>query len=80
VLDDPAIDYVHRAAKQSLKLVAHFLAVCQQVSLRSEFYQHVDVAVGAEIVAQDRAEQRKLGDMSVLAEGRDLVHRQIDPD
>lgn|GEM_PF-4039716 len=48
-------------------------------SIRLEFNEYIHIAIGSEIVAQDRAEYRQTADFVALTEGCDQVSRDFDP-
>ena len=71
-LDTGAFGQVHFAAEERLELLFHANHVEERVARAVlERDQHVDVAVRAEVVAQDGAEKRQLRHLPALAEGGD---------
>src|SRR5450756_3218853 len=68
-LDGAAADEVDLSTYDTDQLVFHRDMVEQApFGIRCEAGQHVDVAVGAEVIAQHRPEQRKLDDLPASAE------------
>src|SRR6266849_10601542 len=61
------------APKEIRQLLLHAEERETRNVVRIELDQHVDVTVRAEVVAQDRPEQRELTDVVATAEVRDLV-------
>src|SRR5688572_16145376 len=65
--------------EQRLQLFNHLHPVEERmVGIRSELHQHVHVAVGAKVVAQDGAEEREFADLPLAAERLDLLLRDFD--
>src|SRR3990172_5101107 len=79
-LDPPAAHHVHRPSQDPLQFVLHVDVVKEAPRrVRCERHQHVDIAVGTEILAQHGAEEGELGDLPAAAEVRDAFFRDIDP-
>ena len=73
------LDEVHVPAEEGDQFVAH-LDQMEEVPrvIGLEAHEDIHVAVGPEVVAEDRAEQGELADPPLAAEGLDAGHRDID--
>ena len=79
-IDDEFLAHeVYRPLEHPLHLLDHFHPIEQRVpGVGLELHEHVHVAVGAKVVAQDGAEERELADLPLAAERLDLrlPHRE----
>src|SRR5665647_2813614 len=69
---------VHWTAERHRQLLLHLHELEQTpAGVGIEAYQHVDVAIGTEVVSEDRSEQSQFYDFPPGAEFQDLLLRQI---
>ena len=77
--DGSASDQVHVPSEYSAQLVLHPDYVEERApSFRIETDQHINIAIGSEIVPHHGAEQSQLRNSPALAEGGDPVQRNSD--
>ena len=74
-----SLDKVDLATEQDVQFITHIHEVPQTPGcFRLETHENVDIAVGAEILAQDGAEQSKLLDLPPAAESNEPIFRDVD--
>src|SRR5689334_7634408 len=77
-LDTAAVDEIDLAREHPFELRLHTHEIEQRrPGSRTERYEHVDVAIQTEVIAQDRAKERELHNTPPPAELGDLIDRQI---
>src|SRR5213078_4312708 len=64
---------IHTPPQKFGKFILHAKKVQPRCLSRSKLDQHIDIAVGAKIVAQHRSEKRQAADMIAAAEAGQLL-------